>query len=109
MPFEPENDLSYKKCTLCSGLADTEEAYQEFGWEDNNTYLPEASKQLKLIRALRPIDSRELHLWQCPQCGTYYLHQYDYEYFADGSQDEEHLMRLTFAQAAEYLNQPAEG
>ncbi len=86
---------SHSSCELCSGLSDEEHAYQKYGWEENNTYLPGAASQLKVVRDLRPSDSRKLQLQQCPKCGTYYLYRTDYEYLVNGSEDEEHLTRLT--------------
>jgi len=104
IPYEPEDDTHHKDCRICSNLSDYENAYQKFGWEENNTYLPAAASQLNTIQNLHPFDSRELQLQQCPECGTYYLYKYDYEFLVNGSEDEECLIRLTFSQAVKYLD-----
>lgn len=92
-------------CPICSQLADVESAFQKYGWEEGNTHLPSESLGLVLVKDLRPFSSRKLHLKQCPVCGGWYLYQTDYEYLVNGSEDEEHLYRLTEAQAAQYLSQ----
>ena len=101
--------MRHKLCGVCSSLSDLEKAYQKYGWEQDNTYLPAAAGHLKVVRDFRPYSSRKLQLQQCPDCGTYYLYETDYEYLVNGSEDEESLMRLTLEQAAEYLSQPADG
>jgi len=57
-----------------------------------------------LIRDIRPDSSWKLQLKQCPNCGAYYLYHTDYEYLVNGSEDEEHLVRLTAEQAGQYLH-----
>jgi len=94
-------------CPVCSSLSDHEYAMQKYGWEQDNTYLPAAAHQLKVVRDLRPNDtSRALQLRQCPACATYYLYHSDYEYLVNGSEDEEMLDRLSAEQARAYLERP---
>ena len=107
MPQNSENDTVHEPCRICSCLRDQEYVTQKYGWEENNTYLPAAAAQLRVLRDLRPSGSRKLQLQQCPECGIYYLYRTDYEYLVNGSEDEEYLTRLTDEQAAEYLNPPA--
>ncbi len=96
-------------CPLCSGLADEEHAFQKFGRDADNTYLPATAGVLTLVRDFRPYSSRKQQLWQCPQCGLYYFYTSNYEYLANGSEDEEHLTRLTEDQAADILSRPSGG
>jgi hypothetical protein len=103
MTASAESDAPRARCATCSGLRDEEYAYQKYGWEEQNSYLPAAAGCLQLVRDLRPDGSRKLQLQQCPACGTYYLYRTDYEYLVNGSEDEEFLTRLTPEQAAEYL------
>ena len=98
---------SPQACSVCSQLADRETAYQKFGWEENDTYLPAASDALVIVRDFKPYSSRKLQLRRCPECGTYYLYSSDYEYLVNGSEDEETLERLTAERAAELLQTPA--
>ncbi len=57
------------------------------------------------MRDFQPYGSRKLQLQQCPECGCYNLYRSDYEYLVTGSQDEEHLTRLSAEQAADYLQE----
>jgi len=83
-------------------------ASQKFGWGENDTSLPVASKDLVKIRDLKPNSSRALQLWQCPQCMTYYRFESDYEYLVNGSEDEQSLKRLNAEEAGKLLDQPLE-
>ncbi len=95
--------IPYTKCSICSRLADVESAFQKYGWEEDNTYLPAAAGKLMLVKDFKPYSSRKLQLQQCPQCKTYYLYETDYEFLVNGSEDEEYLRRLSEEEAAEYL------
>jgi hypothetical protein len=106
MPHQAHPDAPLDPCSVCSQLGDEEYAFQKYGWEEDNTYLPEASASLVLIKDFRPYDSRKCQLQQCPECGAYYLYQTDYEYLVNGSEDKEFLTRLTPEQAATYLDRP---
>lgn len=93
-------------CRICSRLKDQEYASQKYGWEENDTFLPEAASQLTMVMDFRPNASRKLQIRRCPSCGTYYLYRTDYEYLVNGSEDEEFLTRLSDIEAADYLNRP---
>jgi len=105
MPDQSSNTISRPGCSICSQLADRESATQKQGWEQNDTRLPSAANHLNLIRDLKPSSYRKLQLHQCPECGTYYLYRTDYEYLAGGSEDDQHLTRLSASDAAEYLQE----
>lgn len=105
----PENDAPHQQCSICLQLLDQDYAFQKYGHEADNSYLPGAAAHLTLVKDLKPYSGRKLHLQQCPECGTYYLYRTDYEYLVDGSEDEEELTRLTNEQATEYLNSPTPG
>lgn len=94
---------AHDTCSLCGALAPEESAFQKYGWEENDTYLPAAAGHLMLVKDLKPHGSRKLQLQQCPACGTYYLYRTDYEYLVGGTEDEEFLTRLTPDEAAAYL------
>jgi hypothetical protein len=96
----------FSDCSICSSLADYESADQKYGHAEGNTYLPAAANSLQVVRDFKPNDSRKLQLQQCPECATYYLYRSDYEFFVNGSEDEEELTRLTDAAAAQYLARP---
>lgn len=103
MTSESNEITAYTHCSICSSLASEEMAFQKYGWEEDNTYLPAAANQLTLVRDFKPYSSRKLQLQQCPECGTFYLYRSDYEYLVNGSEDEEYLTRLSAAEAAKYL------
>jgi hypothetical protein len=107
MPRNSNKDAPYTHCSICSQLADYESAYQKYGHEQENTYLPAAANSLQVVRDFKPYGSRKLQLQQCPQCATYYLYRTDYEFLVNGSEDEDELTRLTDEEAAAYLERPA--
>lgn len=92
-------------CSICSQLKDIETAFQKYGWEENDTALPEEAGKLVFVRDLKPVSSRTLQLQKCPVCGTYYLYSTDYEYLVNGSEDEQRLERITHEQALVYLGE----
>ena len=94
---------AHAQCSICSGIADEESAFQKYGREEDNTYLPAVAAKLKVVRDYKPYDSRKLLLKQCPECGTYYLYRSDYEYLVNGTEDEEYLTRLSDEKAARWL------
>ena len=100
-------DKPYEQCSICSYLAEQEIAFQKYGHEEDNTYLPPNVHALIVVKDFKPYSSRKLQLRRCPQCDTYYLYQTDYEFLVNGSEDEETLTRLTEEQAAQYLNRQA--
>lgn len=107
MPDNPSKNARHAHCSACSQLADYESAYQKYGREEENTYLPAATNSLKVVKDFKPHSSRKLQLQQCPQCQTYYLYKTDYEFLVNGSEDEEELTRLTDEEAAAYLGAEA--
>lgn len=93
-----------EQCSICSQLADFHYALQKHGREDEDTFLPKAVAGLRMVRELEPGNARSPELLQCPECGTYYLFEVEYEYLATGSEDEQRLTRLSAEEAAQYLN-----
>ncbi|MBM4423745.1 MAG: hypothetical protein FJ030_10175 [Chloroflexi bacterium] len=91
------------RCSICSQLAAQESAYQKYGWAEGDTHLPGAAYRLVIVKDLKPNSDRKLQLQQCPECGTYYEHKTDYEYLVNGTEDEQHLARLSDEEAGEYL------
>lgn len=102
-----EKGCTHLTCATCSGLADQERAYQKYGSDDTATYLPEAAARLETVRDFRPYSSRKREVRRCPECGTYYLYETDYEYLVNGTEDEESLSRLTREQVMQLLQSDA--
>ena len=92
-----------ENCSICSTLKDKEYAFQKYGWDEDNTSLPESAYKLQMIADFNPNSSRAKCLKQCPECKTYYLYESDYEYLVNGTEDEQTLRRLTDEEAKEYL------
>lgn len=95
-------------CSICSQLKDREKGFQKFGSNYPDTYLPAAANQLDIIIDFRPLSERMIQLRRCPECGRYYLYQTDYEYLTNGTEDEQELIRLSDAEAEEYIRKGAE-
>ena len=94
-----------KKCSICCDLSEYQRGFQKGGREEEDTYLPAASTYLKQVKEVYPGKNRTPILKQCPECGTYYLYEVEYEFLVYGSEDEQRLSRLTDAEAAQYLAQ----
>lgn len=102
----------HHRCSICSQLAAYECGFQNAAAEEDDTFLPAAADNLELARDLRPgRGSRQQLLKRCPECGTWYLYETDYEFLMFGTEDEQRLTRLTRKQADEYLGlaQPEKG
>jgi len=83
-------------------LADKQSAYQKYGDEENDSYLPNVMNKLKVINEWSR--TRDKQLLQCPICSTFYLYLTDYEFLAGGLENEQHLTRLSDKEAKKYMN-----
>jgi len=101
-PRVPAGEPDCVSCPICSGLRQVETAWQKFGSNYPDTSLPEAAGLLEPVFDFNPGSQRARQLRRCPQCGTFYLYESDYEYFAFGSEDEQRLTRLDPPAAAVY-------
>jgi len=90
-------------CVTCGSLSKCETASQKYGWEENDTHLPAAVGELRLVRDLKPGSSRLDRVLQCPTCESFFRYVTDYEYLANGSEDDQTITRITPAQADELL------
>ena len=89
-------------CPICSELRDVETSFYKYAAPEYDRPLPTAAAQLIILQPPGASDIQERHIRRCPRCGTLYAYRTSYEYFVNGSEDEEELTRLTAAQAAEY-------
>ena len=102
--FQNQNQkMSDPTCSICSQLADEHWASQKYGWPENDSYLPAATGKLNVVKDFQPDSDRALQLQRCPECGQCYLYQSDYEYLVNGSEDEQHLTRLSATEAEKWL------
>lgn len=91
------------ECRICTHLHDTEKSFVKFGWDEQNTYLPEAAKELVEAEDTRPPGKDRHHIKRCPVCGRLYRYDLAYEYLVNGSEDEETLTRLTPDETRRFL------
>ncbi len=100
-----DKNTRHKQCSVCSQLSDIEKAFRKYGNDDLSTSLPPVSEKLVIVKDFRPFDDRKIQLQQCPECGTYYMYRTYYDYYINGSEDEQELTRITDAEASSYLQQ----
>ena len=96
-------EASRTRCDVCSTLSESEYGYSKYDWPEHDIYLPDAAGSLVIVKDLKPLCDRQLQLWRCPGCGAWFLYRTDYEYLANGTEDEQFLTRLTEEEAAEYM------
>lgn len=84
---------SAAECEICSQLRDLEDGCDK-AYKDA-FLLPPAAYRLVTI----PIPSWTNSLEKCPLCGTYYYYIHFYEYSPTGNDEEEHLRRMSTAEA----------
>ena len=101
------DNARYRQCRICSQLKEYEHGFQKGGQEAEDTYIHQASNELKLVKM---VDNewywRDTQLQQCPECKTMYIYRHSYEFLVYGSEDEQELMRLTDEEANKYLEKP---
>lgn len=105
-PLAPVNEeADYRRCSVCSQLADHEQARQKVTPEPEDTHLPDAAYRLRPVRDVVSEHGGPLELWQCPECTTCYLYRTEYEFLigCGGSEDTQELTRLTAAETAGWL------
>ena len=89
-------------CPICSQLKDIETSFYKYAAPDYDCPLPEAAThQLKVITP-DMIDPENAHIRCCPLCGMLYSYHMTYEYYINGSEDKEELVRLQPAEKAAF-------
>jgi hypothetical protein len=101
--MDPANNPDPSACNICSQLAARETTSQKYGWDENDTSLPDIVSKLVMGMDLQPDSDRARQLWHCPECDNYYLYESGYEYLVNGSEDWQMLTRLTPQEAREIL------
>jgi len=97
-------EASDMSCGICAQLKEKESSFKKFGRDEGDSDLPAAAEKLVLVKDFRPGSSRASMLKKCPECGTYYLYESDYEYLVNGTEDEEFLCRLSAGDARGILD-----
>lgn len=93
------------ECSICSKLGEVETSFSKYGSNDPDILLPPEASRLTPIVPLDSYDIERHHVRRCPVCSTFYRYDQSYEYFVNGSEDEEELTRLTPTQAKEHLSE----
>ena len=91
----------YKDCSICKDLESSNSAYQETRDPEGNSYLPEASEKLEYIWK---VESRTGGIKKCPQCNQLYSYEASYEWFTNGTEDEQHLERISKTNVKKIIN-----
>lgn len=101
--MEPEVPaLAISECEICRHLAEVETSFEKYTWEDMTRRLPPEAARLTPVGDPSTRND-EHHVRRCPLCGTFYRYDWSYDYYVNGSEDEEVLVRLTPDQARSYL------
>lgn len=93
------------ECEICSALDEVETSFSKYGWDDMDDLLPPAAARLEFFKALDAYDAERHHIKRCPVCGIFYQYHLTYDYYINGSEDEEELIRLTPAQARHLMDE----
>ncbi len=93
------------ECEICSALDEVETSFSKYGWEDMDRPLPPAAARLEPLKAPETYEEERHHIKRCPVCGIFYQYHLTYDYYVNGSEDEEELIRLTPAQAGHLMDE----
>lgn len=101
----PNPSIPIAACEICSALDEVETSFSKYGWDDMDRPLPPAAARLEFFKALDAYDAERHHIKRCPVCGIFYEYHLTYDYYVNGSEDEETLIRLTPAQARDWIDE----
>ncbi len=99
--------MTHTPCPICSQLKDVETSFYKYGWPEHDSPLPAAAASLVIVDVIGE-DRERFHLRRCPSCASLYTYQFSYDYYVNGSEDEEVLTRLAPAEALTYFRQHAQ-
>ena len=86
------------QCSVCSVLGDFQYGFQKGGRDEDNSFIHPISDKLEEIEDRGSSGSREHKILRCPQCGTWYQYDTDYEFLVNGTEDEQTLRRMAPAE-----------
>jgi hypothetical protein len=81
------------ECEICSQLRDMETSFIKYGSDEMDCPLPPAAKRLEQIAMVGGFNAND-HLRRFPLCGRLYRYTWHDDYYVNGSEDEEELVRL---------------
>jgi len=85
------------ECEICSKLAEVQTSFYKYGWDDMDQPLPDEARRLVPVEPITS-ENEHRHVKQCPICGTLYRYQSWHEYYINGTEDYEELVRLSAAE-----------
>lgn len=100
----PPRHIPIGECQICSQIANVETSFSKYAHPDETVSFPVQVAQLERVTSPDATDSDEHHVKRCPICGIFYQYDFSYEYYVNGSEDEETLTRLTPTQARTFLS-----
>lgn len=95
----------HQSCSICSNLQEHQSATEYVLSPEENIDFPEnvlnAIGKLKKVKEI----SSSTDIFQCPECGSYYMYSTSYEYLigGSGSYDEYNLTRMNDETAKKFL------
>ena len=96
------NNFPRPPCPICTQLRDVETSFHKYDAPEYDRSLPDAAAQLEILQPPGAADVQDRHVRRCPNCGALYAYRTSYEYFVNGSEDEEELTRLSGMDMALY-------
>ncbi len=94
-------------CSICAQLKAVETSFYKYAAPEYDRPLPAAAALLVQVGDLGLVDAEKQHMRRCPECGTLYSYLFGYEYYVNGSEDEEQLTRLSADEARAYYRKQA--
>ena len=95
---------SFTRCQTCGKLDDLETSFYKYGAADQDVPLPPEAAKLQALGDVRAgYEEEKHHLKRCPACGALYRYDCYYDYYVNGSEDEEILYRLTPTEARDRI------
>ncbi|GEM_PF-448413 len=91
----PASDMVPSDCPVCGTLQGVETSFSKHGSSYPDRPLPEAAARLEIVPSLDGGDPEKRHVRRCPSCGALFSYLLAYDYYIDGSEDEETLTRLS--------------
>lgn len=94
----------WEACSICNPIPESIHGFWK-GGELESGGIPATEQYLYVVGEPIFNDSDSYRHWclkQCPECGTCYLWQFDYEFLAGGSEDEVEVKRLNDQEAEEW-------